>query len=53
MVSVYFTKGSAKIFFTNKKKYYPILGKHNDRVIMDFIEKFTDEEEYKSVHKIV
>ena len=27
-----------------KYKYYPILGKHNDRVIMDLIDKGTDKE---------
>ena len=32
-----------------KWKYYPILGKHNDWEIMDFIAKGTDEEEYESV----
>ena len=36
-----------------KCKYYPILGKHNDRVIIGFIDKGTDEEEYKSVYKIL
>ena len=29
-----------------KWKYYPILGKHNDWVIIYFIYKVTDEEEY-------
>ena len=32
-------------------KYYLILGKHNDRVIMDFIGKGRDDEEYESVNK--
>ena len=29
-----------------KKQYYPILGKHNDWVLMDYIDKVTYEEEY-------
>ena len=32
-------------------KYFPIRGKHNDWVIMDFIDKGKNEEEYKSVKK--
>ena len=36
-----------------KCKYYPIRGKHNDRVIIGFIDKGTDKEEYKSVHNIL
>ena len=37
-----------------KLKYYPILGKHNDCVKMDFIKKEgIDEEEYESAQKSV
>ena len=36
-----------------KLKYYPILGGSDYWIIMDYIDKVTDEEEYKSVHKMV
>ena len=36
-----------------KCKYYPILGKHNDGVIMDFIDKGIEKEQFESEHKIV
>ena len=34
-------------------KYYQILGKHTYSIIFNFIKKYTDEEEYESVHKCV
>ena len=36
-----------------KCKYYPIIGQHIDWVIICFIYKGIDEEEYGSVHKNV
>ena len=36
-----------------KWKYYQILGKHNNRVVINFIDKVAYEEQYKSVQKIV
>ena len=42
-----------RAFLSKKCKYYPILGKHNDGVIMDFIDKGTYEEEHESGQKII
>ena len=33
-------------------KYYQILGKHNDMILMDLIDKGTDEEEYDSAQNV-
>ena len=48
-----FTKGSAYILFSEKFKYYPILGKKNDKVIMDFIYKGKNDEEYESLKNVL
>ena len=45
-------RDKSRYYSVKKCKYYPILGKHNDWVITDFIEKDTDEEEYESVQKM-
>ena len=42
-------KDQSRYSSAKKFKYYPILGEHNDWVIMDFIDKFIDEEEYEEV----
>ena len=41
------------MIFSKKIKYYQILGKHNDWVIMDLLDKGKYEDEYKPAHKFV
>ena len=40
-------------YSVTKCKYYPILLKNNDRMIMDFIEWVRDEQQYETFHNIV
>ena len=46
-------KDQLRYYAVTRCKYYIIVEKHNNRVIMYFIRKVTDEEEYVSVQKIV